>query len=96
MYKGNFSYCERNMDLESDNQIIYFAGPIKISISGWDGYIVLESKKKWSYLLDECLEIAKEAWQVEDNQIKKEENKILIKYNYNNIKLYIEHSIIFI
>lgn len=61
--------------------------------------IKLSSKKKWKWLLEECLEVAKEAWEVENDQIsfKSDEinEQIIIKYNYKNIKLYIEHSIVF-
>jgi hypothetical protein len=50
-------------------------------------------------LLEECLEVAKEAWEVENDQIsfKSDETneQVLIKYDYKNIKLYIEHSIVF-
>jgi hypothetical protein len=41
MNKNNFMYSERNMGEESDNLIIYFAGPVKISISGWNDQISL-------------------------------------------------------
>jgi hypothetical protein len=30
----NFAYSERNLEIKSDNQIIYYAGPVKIEISG--------------------------------------------------------------
>ena len=50
-------------------------------------------------MLEECLEVAKEAWEIENDQIsfKSDEinEQIIIKYNYKNIKLYIEHSILF-
>ena len=100
MKEFNFTYSERNLGLNSDNQIKYYAGPIKIEISGWDGCIKLSSKKKWKWLLNECLEIAKEAWEVSNDQISFNNDddtseEIIIKYNFKNIKLYIEHSIIF-
>jgi hypothetical protein len=45
------------------------------------------------------LEVIKEAWEIEDNQIefKEIENNtiIMIKYTYKNLKLYIEHIIKF-
>jgi hypothetical protein len=72
--KQNFFYLERNLNLESDNNIIYNAGPIEISISGWSEEIILSSKKRWNKLLKECFIIAKEAWEIEDNQIFFEEN----------------------
>jgi hypothetical protein len=34
MKEFNFTYSERNLGLNSDNQIKYYAGPIKIEISG--------------------------------------------------------------
>jgi len=100
MKEFNFTYSERNLGLKSDNQIKYYAGPIKIEISGWDECIKLSSKKKWKWLLNECLEIAKEAWEVSNDQISFNNDddtseEIIIKYNFKNIKLYIEHSIIF-
>ena len=99
MEKNNFFYSERLLGFRSDNEIIYYAGPVKIEISGWSGFITLSSKKKWEYLLKECLLIAKEAWEVLEEQIsyEYEDNmaKIKIQYNFQNLKLYIEHSIIF-
>jgi len=87
------------LGLKSDNEIIYYAGPVKIEICGWNGLIKLSSKKKWEWLLKECLEVAKEAWEIENDQVSFKSNDINevieIKYNFNNIKLYIEHSIIF-
>lgn len=91
---GNFAISERNLNIESDNQITYYAGPIKIEICGWNEEIKISCKEKWAYLLEECIETAKEAWELEDNQIFKENNLIKIKYNFKNIKLYIEHAII--
>jgi hypothetical protein len=44
----------------------------------------------------ECLEIAKNAWEVKDNQIKIKEKEITINYNFENLKLYIEHNIVFL
>jgi hypothetical protein len=41
MNKNNFTYAERNIGEKSDNLIIYFAGPVKISISGSDDQISL-------------------------------------------------------
>ena len=91
-----FYYSERIIGDESDNLIIYFAGPIEISICGWNEEIKLSTKEKWSYLLEECFEVAKEAWEIEDNQVLiKKKEEIIIKFNFKNIKLYIEHNIIF-
>lgn len=96
MKNNNFMISERDLGFKSDNLIIYYAGPIKISISGWSECITLSTNSKWKHLLSECLEIAKEAWELDDNSITFKENEVYIKYNFNNIKLYIEHSIIFI
>jgi hypothetical protein len=41
MNKNNFAYAERDIGEKSDNLIIYFAGPVKISISGWNDQISL-------------------------------------------------------
>jgi hypothetical protein len=94
----NFAYSERLLGIESDNQINYYAGPMKISISGWSEKIEISCKKKWEYLLEEVVDIAKKAWEVNDDQIKFEaENnvkKVIIKYNYKNLKLYIEHAVV--
>ncbi len=72
---------------------------MKIEISGWNGFIKLTSKKKWKWLLDECLEVAKEAWEVSNDQISFNNDdtneEVFIKYDFKNIKLYIEHSIVF-
>lgn len=95
-----FAYSERLLGFNSDNLITYFAGPIKIKICGWTEEIEISCKKKWDYLLDEVLDVAKNAWEIEENQIKwdKDDNKtkIIIKYNFKNIKLYIEHNIVFL
>ena len=96
MNRNSFGYAERNIGEESDNLIIYFAGPVKISISGWNDQINLSiSNVKWNFLLMECLEIAKEAWEVRNEQITIKEKEIIIDYNFENLKLYIEHNITF-
>ena len=97
MNKNNFTYAERNIGEESDNLIIYFAGPVKISISGSDDQISLSINNiKWNFLLMECLEIAKEAWNIKDEQITIREKEIAIDYNFENIKLYVEYNVVFI
>jgi hypothetical protein len=96
MNKNNFTYAERNIGEKSDNLIIYFAGPVKISISGWNDQINLSiTNVKWNFLMMECLEIAKEAWEIRDNQITIRAKEITIEYNFENLKLYIEHNIVF-
>ena len=96
MNKNNFAYAERDIGEKSDNLIIYFAGPVKISISGWNDQISLSINNiKWNSLLMECLEIAKEAWEIKDEQITIKEKEITIEYNFQNLKLCIEHNIIF-
>lgn len=88
---------ERDLGYESDNLINYYAGPVKISICGFDNTICLKTNSNWEYLLLECLETAKEAWKINDlNKITIKKNEILIKYNFENLKLYIEYSIIFL
>jgi hypothetical protein len=98
--KKRFGYSERNMGFSMDNWINYYAGPFKISISGWNNEIKIICKKKWEYLIEDLIETIKKAWEVEDNQIKvsKEEyttTEIVVNYNFNNLKLYIEHIITF-
>jgi hypothetical protein len=44
----------------------------------------------------ECLEIAKEAWNIKDEQITIREKEIAIDYNFENIKLYVEYNVVFI
>ena len=72
---------------------------MKIEISGWNELIKLTSKKKWKWLLEECLEVAKEAWEVSNDQISFNSSdtneEVFIKYDFKNIKLYLEHAIIF-
>ncbi len=72
---------------------------MKIEISGWNEIIKLTSKKKWKWLLEECLEVAKEAWEVSNDQISFNSSdtneEVFIKYDFKNIKLYLEHAIIF-
>lgn len=89
---------ERMGQFESDNLISYYAGPVKISINGWNELITLSvKKKKWEFLLKECLQTAIEAWEIDDsNELIYKELSISIKYNFKNIKLYIENSIIFL
>jgi hypothetical protein len=47
-------------------------------------------------LLIECLETAKEAWEIKEEIITINSNKIEIEYNLNSLSLYIEHYIILI
>ena len=100
MNKKKFRYSERNIGFSMDNWINYYAGPFKISVSGWSDEIKIVCKKKWEHLIEDLVETIKEAWELEDTQIKisKEDyiiTKIVIKYNFNNLKLYIEHIITF-
>ena len=97
MINNNFLYSERLGDFETDNLLQYEAGPINIRISGWDETIHISTTEKWKKLLPEALEIAKLAWEIKDEQIDKIDDKnIKIKYNFNNLKLYISHTIIFL
>lgn len=92
-------YSERNLGYDSDNLLLYNAGPIDISISGWSEEIILSTNNIWKHLLPQVLEIATEAWnlnQLPKNNIQLYDSKIIIKYNYVTLKLYIEHSIIFL
>ena len=51
----------------------------------------------WANVLDQALDTAKEAWELDEtNEITRSENTIRIKYNFKNLKLYIEHSIIYL
>jgi len=87
---------ERMLGCTTDNMIIYDAGPIKISISGWDEKINITTEERWSHLLPEFIITATEAWDLQAQQIKYiSPTNIEIHYNFNNLKLYIEHSIIF-
>lgn len=40
---SNFMYTERDLGYDSDNLIIYYAGPIKISISGITETIIIST-----------------------------------------------------
>ena len=81
--QNNFMCSERNLGYESDNLIIYYAGPIKIEISGFTGLITLSCNNKWNYLLNQVLEVAKKAWKIEnENLITVYQNNIEINYNF--------------
>lgn len=76
---------------------MYNAGPISISISCWEEKIFIKTTNEWKHLLDEFIGIAKLAWCLEDSQIVYESNSsIKISINYATLKLYIEHSIIYV
>jgi len=91
----NFAYSERMLGLDSDNLIIYDAGPINISISGWSEEITIKTDERWEYLLEEVIEVVGKAWGVQDEDIIQKVNPIVIKLNYKILLRYIEHSIIF-
>jgi hypothetical protein len=93
---NKFVISERIFETEDSNSIFYYAGPICISVSCWKEEIKLETKEIWKDELIKCLETAKKAWEIEDNQIEIKENEIIIKINYNTLKLYIEHQIMYI
>lgn len=95
IYMNNFMFSERNIGEESDNLIIYYAGPIKVSISGWDGYIILSTSEKWKHLLKEATQTAIIAWELDEKDIEYSEVEVKIKYSFKNLKLYIEHALIF-
>jgi hypothetical protein len=86
---------ERLFEEKYSNSIFYYAGPIYISISCWSEEIRLEAGEMWKDLLLDCLETAKEAWELKEEQITVKKNEIIIKINYNTLKLYIEHQIIY-
>jgi len=79
-----------------DNLIIYFVGPIKVSISGWSEEIVISTDKQWEYLLKEIPVIIEEAWSVDPSNIVVTNCRITVKLNYTILKLYIEHVIVFL
>lgn len=97
MKENMFHYSERGLKKDPFNKIMYFVGPIEIRISGWSEEIKLICKKEWYWALEQAKEVIKEAWEVKESQIKtieKYDKKIIIiKYNYKNLKLYIEHPI---
>ena len=91
-----FTITDRQLGYESDNQIHYYAGPVKIKTYGTDQTITLSTSYMWKHMLPECLEIAKYAWEVEDEDvISITETEIVIRYNLKIINLYLENSIIF-
>jgi len=87
---------ERLGDFECDNLINYWAGPVYISINIWEEEIKLSANDKWSFLLKECLETAKQAWNVKNDQIRIKKNNIYIKFNFDNLKMYINYGILFL
>lgn len=88
---------ERDLNYESDNLLDYYAGPIKFEISGINQTISIKTSTKWNFLLLDCLDIVKNAWNIKNDDILSQtENEIVIKYDINIISLYIEYSIIFL
>ena len=73
---NKFVYSERLFETENWNLINYYAGPIKISICGLNEEIKIEADEIWQKLLTECIETIKEAWKIEEKQIKIEKNSI--------------------
>lgn len=93
----NFLYGERDGTFENDNLIIYSAGPMDISISGWSGLITIKTIQQWAYLMPEIIDIIKVAWGVDDTKITKiSDTEIAITYDFEILKKYIEHVITFI
>jgi len=75
-------FSERNIGEESDNLITYYAGPVKVSVSGWNEYIILSTNEKWKHLLKEATEIAIIAWEVDEKDIEYSEQEVKIKYSF--------------
>ena len=67
-------YSERDSGCDSDNLINYNAGPVSISISGWSEEIIISTNDMWDFLLPQFLEIAEEAWCL--NELPKHDIKI--------------------
>ena len=95
-----FKAINRNFEKKKDNTLHYYAGPVKIMTSGYDQTITLSVFCMWDHMLPECLETAKYAWGVKDEDIieidkKKIRREVVIKYNLEIINLYLENKIIF-
>ena len=87
---------DRQLGYESDNQLHYYAGPVKIMTSGYNQTITLSTNYIWKHMLLDCLETAKNAWGIKDEDIISiKEEDIVIKYNLEIINLYLENTIIF-
>ena len=50
-----FKISDRQLGYESDNQLHYYAGPVKIMTSGYDQTITLSTNSMWKHMLPECL-----------------------------------------
>ena len=94
--KNHFTISERDLLETSDNLIRYFSGPIRVDICCFKEEILISTDDCWYYLLDEFLLVARIAWKLEDKNISKKNNTIIIKIDYNTLKLYLEYSIVFI
>ena len=86
---------------ESDNLIDYSVGPCDISISPWEDRIwITIYNPAYEAFLQEVLEVAKEAWELDESQIisinkgRLPQIKAEIKLNYITTKLYLSHAII--
>jgi hypothetical protein len=87
---------ERMGFFDCDNLLNYNAGPLKVTISGWEETILVKSPSpQWDHLLPSFLECAKLAWRLNDNDITFSTNEIKINLTYESLKLYIEHTIVF-
>ena len=93
---NKFVISERLFEDENWNSINYSAGPIKISVDCWEEIIELKTNEKWKDMLIDCLETAKEAWELKEENIIIKEKEIIIKLDYNTLKLYIAHEIMYI
>ncbi len=93
---NDFYYIERLIDTEDSNSINYNAGPMKISICCWKEEIKINCSEKWNYLIEKILITIEEAWNLKKEQIEVKNNEITIKFNFENLKLYIEHQIIYL
>ena len=100
MQNKYFSFSERLETFSgpdnSYNCIDYYAGPIYISISGWNNTITIDVPDQWSFMLDDVLFAATAAWELCETDIVLEKNKIIINTNFKILSLYISHYIVFI
>lgn len=95
--KNNPFYISERMGLfPQDNLLNYNVGPLKVTLCPWSEKItVLSPFSKWNYLLNFFLETAKEAWELSEDQIFLHDNVLIIALNYETLKLYTAHAIVF-
>ena len=96
--KNNFSYSERLGNFENDNKIAYSAGPAEVTICAFQEQITIFFDRGYEFLMNDFLLVATAAWELDklpEGSIQVHKTTITINFNYNTLKMYIEHTINF-